>query len=142
VFGYVALCRLILPRLEQRGGGVIVNVIGGAAVRPRPNYIAGAAGNAALAGLTQALGSTSLRAGVRVVGVNPGLIATDRMTDLLKVQARERWGDPERWPEMLHPDRPPGRPEHIADVVAFLASPRAGHVSGAVLTVDGGQTLQ
>ena len=142
VFGYVALCRLILPRLEEQGSGVIVNVIGGAAVRPRPNYIAGAAGNSALAGFTQALGSTSMRHGVRVVGVHPGLIATDRMTDLLKVQAGERFGDPQRWREMIDPDRPPGRPEHIADVVAFLASPRAGHVSGALLIVDAGQTLQ
>ena len=138
VFGYINLIRLVMPGMIERGSGVVVNVIGAAAERHRPNYAAGASGNSALAALTEALGSDSMRKGVRVVGVNPGLVATERMPFLLRDQAQERWGDPERWSELVPNDPPPANPEQIADVVTFLASPRAGHVSGRVLTVDAG----
>jgi NAD(P)-dependent dehydrogenase (short-subunit alcohol dehydrogenase family) len=140
VFGYINMCRLLLPRLEAQRRGVIVNVIGGAGLRPQPTYIAGGAGNAALMALTQALGSRSLRHNVRVVAVNPGLIVTDRMTTLLRTQAQARFGDPERWTELVPDDPPPGQPEQVADVVAFLASDRASHVSGTTLPVDGGSS--
>lgn len=138
VFGYINLCRLVLPRMVQRGGGTIVNVIGAAAVKPQASYIAGAAGNSALVGFTRALGSRSHRDGVRVVAVNPGLILTDRMEDLLRSAAEERYGNPERWDDLIPTDPPPGTPEQVADVVAFLASERASHISGTTLTVDGG----
>ena len=60
VFGYINLCREIYPTMVERGHGVIINVIGAAAVRPQPSYIAGAVGNSGLVGLTTALGSRSL----------------------------------------------------------------------------------
>jgi hypothetical protein len=142
VFGYVNLCRAILPRMESRGDGVIVNVIGTGGERPSPGYIAGAAGNAGLMAFTRALGSRSLRHGVRVVAVNPGLIVTDRMTSLLERQAKDQFGDPTRWQEMIPTDPAPGQPEHVGEVVAFLASPRAAHVSGTVVTVDGGSAAR
>jgi NAD(P)-dependent dehydrogenase (short-subunit alcohol dehydrogenase family) len=140
VFGYINLCRLLLPRLVAQRRGVIVNVIGGAGLRPQASYIAGGMGNAALMALTQALGARSLRDGVRVVAVNPGLIVTDRLTDLLRTQAETRFGDAERWTELVPTDPPPGQPEQVADVVAFLASDRASHISGTTIPVDGGAT--
>lgn len=140
VFGYINLCRLVMPAMEARGSGVIVNVVGAAAMRPRPGYIAGAAGNSALVGFTRALGGDSLRRGVRVVAVNPGLIMTDRMEELLRDAANERFGNPERWEELVPHDPGPGTVAQVADVVAFLASERAGHISGTTLTIDGGAT--
>lgn len=142
VFGYVNLTRILLPHLEARGSGVIANVVGAAADRPSPGYIAGAAGNSALVGFTKAVGSTSLRNGVRVFAVNPGLVVTDRMTDLLRQRADERFGDPERWAELMPTDPAPGSVDQIAAVVTFLTSPRAGHVTGCVLTVDGGASAR
>lgn len=142
VFGYINLMRLVMPQMIDRGSGVVLNVIGAAAERHRPNYAAGASGNTALAALTEAVGSDSMRRGVRVLGVNPGLVATDRMPFLLRAQAQERFADPERWKELLPNDPPPASPEQIADVVTFLASPRAGHISGRVVTVDAGRSLR
>ncbi len=138
VFGYIDLCRAVLPRMTARGSGVIVNVIGVASLRPQPNYIAGGVGNSGLVAMTAALGSRSLREGVRVLAVNPGLIITDRMGDMLRRQAIDELGDESRWEELIPADPAPGTVEHVADVVAFLASDRASHVSGTSITIDGG----
>ncbi|MCP5028241.1 MAG: SDR family oxidoreductase [Actinomycetia bacterium] len=138
VFGYVDLCRRYLPRFEAAGAGVIVNVIGVGGQRPQPTYIAGAAGNAGLMAFSVALGSRSLRHGVRVVAVNPGLIITDRLGDMLRRRALDELGDAARWEELIPSEPAPGTVEQVADVVTFLASDRASHVSGTILTVDGG----
>ena len=142
VFGYINLTRLLLPRLEAQGSGVILNVIGAAADRPTPGYIAGAIGNSGLVAMSKAIGSNSLRKGVRVLAVNPGLIVTDRMTDLLKQQASEKFGDESRWEELVPADPAPGSVAQVADVVTFLVSDRASHVSGTVLTIDGGSSAR
>lgn len=142
VFGYINLCRMVYPAMTDRGSGVIMNVIGAAAVRPQPSYIAGAVGNSGLVGLTTALGSRSLQSGVRVLGVNPGLIVTDRMADILKRQAIDDLGDEDRWEELIPTDPAPGTVEQVADVVTFLVSPRASHVSGTMLNLDGGASAR
>ena len=142
VFGYINLCRMVYPAMTDRGSGVIMNVIGAAAVRPQPSYIAGAVGNSGLVGLTTALGSRSLQSGVRVLGVNPGLIVTDRMADILKRQAIDDLGDENRWEELIPTDPAPGTVEQVADVVTFLVSPRASHVSGTMLNLDGGASAR
>jgi len=142
VFGYINLCREIYPKMIERGHGVIINVIGAAAVRPQPSYIAGAVGNSGLVGLTTALGSRSLSDGVRVIAVNPGLIVTDRMEDILRREAIDALNDEERWAELIPDDPAPGSVEQCADVITFLASPRASHISGTTLTVDGGASAR
>jgi NAD(P)-dependent dehydrogenase (short-subunit alcohol dehydrogenase family) len=140
VFGYINLSRLIYAGMKERGAGVIVNDIGAAGERFDFSYIAGSAGNAALMALTRALGSRSLEDGIRVVGINPGPVETDRIVTLMKTQARTRFGDESRYPELM--DRfPRGRaakPREIADLMAFLASERSAYTSGVIFTVDGG----
>jgi hypothetical protein len=68
VFGFINLTRAVLAGMESRGRGAIVNVIGMAGVGHPADYIAGAAGNAALEGFTKGVGKGSVRKGVRVVG--------------------------------------------------------------------------
>lgn len=142
VFGYINLTRSLLPHVEADGGGVILNVIGAAADRPSAGYIAGAAGNSALVGFSKAMGATSLRNGVRVLAVNPGLTVTDRMTDILREQAGAKFDDPERWQELMPQDPVPATVAEVADVVVFLVSPRASHVTGTAITIDGGRSAK
>jgi 3-oxoacyl-[acyl-carrier protein] reductase len=140
VFGYIHLTQLYLKSMMQRRSGAIVNIIGLAGVSPRWDYVCGAAGNAALIAFTKAIGGKTPESGVRVVGINPASTRTDRIIELSKARAREKYGDDARWEEFLQglPFGRPAEPEEIAALAAMLASDRAGYISGAVIDVDGG----
>ena len=144
VFGFISLCRAHYPAMCKRGGGVIVNVIGSAGIRPSPGYVAGAVGNASLMALTKALGRESYDHGVRVVAINPGPIETDRLVTLQRYHAEKKLGDPDRWRELMssQPGGRAGTPEECANAVAFLASAKASWINGVVLQVDGGNYLR
>jgi NAD(P)-dependent dehydrogenase (short-subunit alcohol dehydrogenase family) len=139
VFGYIGLARAFWPVLKARGG-VIVNIIGAAGEWLDPGYICGSTGNAALMAFTRALGKGAQKEGMRVVGINPGPTATDRMASRLRAQAAEQFGDESRWRELTRnlPYGRPAEPEEVAAAVAFLASPLSGYTSGGILTMDGG----
>ena len=92
----------------------------------RFHYICGSAGNAALIAFTRALGGKSLADNIRVVGINPGPVGTDRHVTLLKTRAKNQFGDENRYKE-FQKGMPLGRPAHareIGDLMAFLASDR------------------
>ena len=138
IFGFISLTRALYQNLKERRG-VVVNVIGAAGESFDPNYIAGSAGNAALMALTRALGKSAKADGMRVVGINPGPVATDRIEMLLRARAQREFGDETRWQE-FHKSMAFGRPAHpeeIASAVAFLASSRSGYTTGTILTIDG-----
>lgn len=140
VFGYITLTREIYPRMRARGSGVIINDIGNSGENWDYNYVAGSTANAAMMSFTKAIGGQSLDYGVRVVGVNPGPIATDRMTRMMKRRAKDNLGDEDRWQEYLadYPGGRMGTVREVADLMAFLASPRAGYITGTIITIDGG----
>jgi NAD(P)-dependent dehydrogenase (short-subunit alcohol dehydrogenase family) len=138
VFGYINLCRRVLPAMERRGSGVVVNIIGTAADHPSGDFIAGSAADAALVNFTAAQGAASFHHGVRVVGVSPGLTLTERLIGSLQKQSLDRFGTVDRWEDLLPDDPPPARPEQIADVVVFVASARAGYLTGTTIVADGG----
>ena len=146
VFGTIDLSRAVLGGMTDRQRGVIVNVIGLAGERPNADYIVGSTGNAALMAFTRGIGSTSIDSGVRVLGVNPGLVNTERLQSILRAQAEQRFGDAARWRECQDASKlPAGRaaePHEVAEVVAFLASDRASYMSGTIVTVDGGRTYR
>ncbi len=140
VFGYISLTRAYYERMRSRGAGVIVNDIGNSGENFDARYIAGSSGNASLMAFTRALGGASLDHGVRVVGVNPGPVATDRMLKLMKRRAVDWYGDESRWEELYdkYPGKRPATAEEVADLILFLASPRAGYITGTIVTIDGG----
>ncbi|MBP0615081.1 SDR family oxidoreductase [Jiella mangrovi] len=140
VYGYINLCRLYYPRMKAAGGGVILNNIGNGGEISDPRYIAGAVGNASLMAFTRALGGSSLDDNIRVVGVNPGPVNTDRIYNMLKKRAVDLYGDESRYGELAG-TYPLGRPAHVhevTDLFVFLASFRSGYTSGTIMTVDGG----
>ena len=132
VFGFINLTRELYPRMKARRSGVIVNVIGMAAENPTFEYICGGAANAGLAAFTKAMGKGSREHGVRVLGLHPPSTRTDRVITLMKASAKAKFGDESRYQELM------GNviePEQVGDTVAFLASPRAGQLSGIVLNL-------
>jgi len=142
VFGYINLTRAVYAAMKKRGRGVIVNVIGAAGEKMNAAYIPGSTANAGLMAFTKALGGASHADGIRVVGINPGPVETDRLVSLHRQMAQTRLGDPERYRELFK-DMSFGRPasaEEIANAVAFLASDRSAYTSGTILTIDGGQS--
>ncbi len=142
VYGFIGLTRLYLERMKQRGRGVIINVIGAAGEKLNYDYIAGTAGNAALMAFTRAVGGTSPNFGVRVVGVNPGPVLTDRIETLARKRAATQLGDENRWQDSFA-QMPFGRPAHcdeISAMLVFLASDLSSYTSGTIVTIDGGLT--
>jgi NAD(P)-dependent dehydrogenase (short-subunit alcohol dehydrogenase family) len=140
VLGYMELSQLFYARMKAQGHGVILNDIGNSGENWDADYIAGSTGNAALMAFTRALGGVSLDDGIRVVGINPGPVATDRMVKLMKRRALDSFGDEARWQELFahYPGGRPATPEEVADLMLFLASPRAGYITGTIVTIDGG----
>jgi NAD(P)-dependent dehydrogenase (short-subunit alcohol dehydrogenase family) len=140
VLGYMELTQYMYQRMKEAGGGVIVNDIGNSGENWDANYIAGSTGNAAVMAFTRALGGVSLDDNIRVVGVNPGPVATDRMVKLMKRRAVDMYGDEGRWQELFiqYPGGRPAETLEVAELMLFLASPSAAYITGTVITIDGG----
>jgi NAD(P)-dependent dehydrogenase (short-subunit alcohol dehydrogenase family) len=140
VFGYINLTRSYFTRMKERKRGVIINVIGLGGEKLDYNYIAGSVGNASLMAFTRALGGTSPEFGVRVVGINPGPVLTERIEFLNRQRAKKLLGDENRWREAFA-KMPFGRPANVDEIAAtavFLASDLASYTSGTIVTIDGG----
>jgi len=142
VMGYINLTRAFYQHMRDRGHGVIVNNIGAGGELYDFEYIAGTTGNAALMAFTRALGGRSLEHGIRVVGVNAGPVATDRIVKIMRERAEKEFGDPEQCARLFE-RLPRGRaasPQEISDMIVFLASPRSDYTTGVIMTIDGGMT--
>jgi 3-oxoacyl-[acyl-carrier protein] reductase len=140
VFGYINMTRRFYALMAERKQGVIVNILGAAGENPDFDYIAGSSGNASLMAFTRAMGGTAPRDGLRVMGINPGPVMTERLITLTKTRARDRFGDENRWQELMqgYAFGRAAKPEEIAWMAAFLASDRSGYTTGSIVTIDGG----
>ncbi|MEY4749614.1 MAG: hypothetical protein RIQ60_1828 [Pseudomonadota bacterium] len=142
-FTYIHAMQAVSDGMAARGRGVIVNVVGMGGKLASPVHLPGGAANAALMLASTGLANALAGKGVRVNVVNPGTVATTRMHEGLAAQSRMSGISVEDLLERAIRAAPLGRlavAEDVASVVLFLASPQAGYVSGAVLTVDGANT--
>ena len=133
----------VLPGMAQRGRGAIVNVVGMGGKLASPIHLPGGAANAALMLASAGLANAFAPKGVRVNAVNPGMTSTGRMQEGLEAEARLTGRPVDEILQQKTRAMPLGRiatPQEVADVVVFLASPRAGYVSGAVVSLDGAAT--
>ena len=137
--------RAALPHLVE-GGGVVVNVSSVNGHLPSTSIYAYSAGKAAMDNLTVGLSQEFARRGVRVVGVAPGPVNTPLWlgpTGVAATVAARAGSDPQKVVDETIAEIPIGRfttPEEVADLVAVLASARAGTITGTTIRIDGGIT--
>ncbi len=139
-FSYINVIDPLVKTMGARGAGVIVNIIGNGGKVANPVHIAGGAANAALMLATAGLAAAYGRQGVRVVGLNPGITATGRVTGFLETKAQREGISTEEALSRAVADIGLGRmaePADIANMAVFLASERAAYVSGVTIGMDG-----
>jgi 3-oxoacyl-[acyl-carrier protein] reductase len=137
----VRLTRLALAGMRTRGFGRIIAVVSSAVIQPIPNLGVSNTIRLALVGWAKTLAAEVAGAGITVNCVAPGRIATDRVAELDQAQAVREGIALEEVQRRSRASIPVGRygdPEEFAAMVSFLASARAGYVTGSVVRVDGG----
>ncbi|MGB8656857.1 MAG: 3-oxoacyl-ACP reductase family protein [Candidatus Zixiibacteriota bacterium] len=122
-------CKSVVPTMREQKSGVIINIGGPNAERTQGflRTCAYATAKTGVVVLSKSLAKEEASNGIRVSVVNPGFIETENYTEEMK----------ESWSKQV-PLKRLGKPEEIADAVAFLCSNEAGYVTGVVLNVHGG----
>ena len=145
LFAAVRLDRALLPSMIEQGSGVIIHITSIQRQLPLPEAtIAYAAAKAALSNYSKGLSKEVSPKGVRVVRVSPGWVETDGAVGLVEEIARKNATDYEGARKIVMdslggiPIGRPAKPREVADLVAFLASPRAASITGTEYVIDGG----
>jgi NAD(P)-dependent dehydrogenase (short-subunit alcohol dehydrogenase family) len=137
LFAYVRTIRAVLPTMIGQRGGVIVNVSGNGAKLPQiPSHVPGSTANAAVNTLTKSVADLYAKEGIRANCVAPGPIRTRRYTELATAN-RDAAPDDTCFAYLR---KTLGDPDDVAHAAGFLASDLSAHITGTVITVDGGAT--
>lgn len=144
LFSAVRLDRALLPSMLEQGSGVIVHITSIRRLFPATETMAYSAAKAALANYSKGLANQVAPQGVRVNTVAPGFIETKAAERLIHRLAKDSGTDYDSTRlEMMKslggiPLGRPGRPEEVAELVAFLVSDRASYLNGCEHIIDGG----
>jgi len=136
VFAHVRLCRLVLPAMQQRGWGRIINVLASGAKAPAAGSLPTTASRAAGMAITKALAKEFAPHGVLVNALLVGIIESDQWVRHFPVEAdRAKWMAQQG---KAIPVGRVGRAEEFANAALFLASEASSYISGVAINVDGG----
>lgn len=124
---YYVTKRCLTRMMMRKHGGRIVNIASLSGIKGMPGQTNYSAAKAALIGATKALAQECASRGVTVNAVAPGFITTDMTKDLPVDELKK-----------LIPMNRFGRPEEVADLVAFLVSDKAAYITGEVVNINGG----
>src|SRR4029077_11050079 len=145
LLGAVRLDRAFIPGMIERKSGVVIHICSVAHRMPFANStLAYAAAKGALGTYSKGLAKGVAPDGVRVTMISPGFIETSgahgMIVDIAQNESVSEEAARQRIMDMLGgiPIGRPGRPEEVAELVAFLASDRAAFISGADYVIDGG----
>ena len=130
------LTQLCLPSIIERKGNV-VNVSSVTGPRAFPGVLAYCVSKAALDQLTRCAALELAPKGVRVNAVNPGVVGTNLHTS--SGMGPDAYGTFVEHSKTTHPLGRIGKPDEIADLIMYLASDRAGWITGATYAIDGGR---
>jgi NAD(P)-dependent dehydrogenase (short-subunit alcohol dehydrogenase family) len=139
--GTFLMSKYAIPRIREAGGGAVVNMASVQGLQSMPRVPSYAASKGGVLSLTRNMALDYARENIRVNAVCPGTIDSE----MVRAAARAEGGDIEanvRRYGSFHPIGRIGLPEDIAQAVLFLASPRAGFITGEHLSVDGGFMAQ
>ena len=125
--GFFYVTRLIIKGMLMKKFGRIINVVSLSGIKGMPGQTNYSAAKAGIIGATKALAQEVGRRNVTVNAVAPGFIKTDMTTDLNEKDFKA-----------LIPMNRFGEPEEVAEVVGFLASPKASYITGEVISINGG----
>jgi 3-oxoacyl-[acyl-carrier protein] reductase len=136
----IRFCRLAIPHLRKTGSGRIINITSLTVLTYLPYAVLSTSLRMGVVGMAKMLSEELGPDQITVNNVAPGLILTDRVKDTL--QPRPGVSEEELLAERARsiPVGRIGRPEELAALVAFLASPLAAYITGATIPVDGGAT--
>jgi 3-oxoacyl-[acyl-carrier protein] reductase len=137
----VELVRGALPAMKAQGWGRILAVTSVAAKQPVANLMLSNSLRAAVTGFASTLAREVAKDGITVNTILPGYTRTERVTELNRANAEREGVEPEVVQSRLEADIPMGRlaePSEFAALAAFLASERAGYITGGAFAVDGG----
>ena len=143
LFGWMRAIRLVFPSMKERGWGRIVNIMGGAGKEPDPYMFGSGITNSALLNVTKSLSTEFAPFGVTVNGACPGWIDTGLWRRNAEGLKQEVGAATEEEARRLATRKNAmgrfGKPEDLADAVAFLVSERANYITGVSINVDGGR---